>query len=156
MLLLAVPILLVGAEFALTPSIKATLDEITADSLKGHVSFLACDAFQGRDTPSPGLDIAGEYIASQFRGAGLEPGGDNGYFKTAKFINLKPNYDGMELAFEIGGRTFRPAPDKVSIGQGLKGLDLTNAPLVKATIEESNRPSRRQGRHHRTAGFRLL
>jgi hypothetical protein len=135
LLLFAAPILLVGAEFALTPSIQATLGEITADSLKGHVSFLASDALQGRDTPSPGLEIAGEYIASQFRAAALEPGGDNGYFETARFLNLKTNYNGMELAFEVGGRTFRPAADKVFVRQTLSGVDAREAPLVNAAAE---------------------
>jgi hypothetical protein len=136
LLLAAVPLLLIGAEFALTPTLTATLDEITPDSLKGHVSFLASDLLEGRDTPSQGLDIAAEYIAAQFRGAGLDPPAKDGFFETARFVNLKPNYDGLELVFEIGGRTIRPAPDRVSIGQGLTGLNLTNAPLVKASMEE--------------------
>jgi Zn-dependent M28 family amino/carboxypeptidase len=55
---------------------------ITANSLRGDVSFLASDLLEGRDTPSRGLDIAGEYIASQFRRLGLEPAGDDGYFQT--------------------------------------------------------------------------
>ncbi len=130
------PILLLGAEFTLTPSVTAALDEITADSLKGHVSFLASDLLEGRNTPSPGLDIAAEYIAAQFRGAGLEPAGKDGYFENAGFLNVKPDYDGVELAFEIGGKTFRPPADKISIGPALSGLDLTRAPLVKASIEE--------------------
>ncbi len=63
----------------------AALDRITADSLKGHLSFLASDLLEGRDTPSRGLDIAAEYIAAQFRRAGLEPIGDDGYFQTANW-----------------------------------------------------------------------
>ena len=43
------------------------------NDLKADVSFLASDALQGRATPSPGLDMAAEYIAAQFRRAGLEP-----------------------------------------------------------------------------------
>ncbi|MGE5567939.1 MAG: M28 family peptidase [Rhodospirillales bacterium] len=134
--LLAAPLWLVGAEFALTPAVNATLDEIAADSLKGHVSFLASDVLQGRDTPSPGLEIAGEYIASQFRAAGLEPGGKDGYFEPARFITMKPDYSGMRLVFDIGGQTFQPTPDNVSIGRTLSGLDIANAPLVKAKMGE--------------------
>ncbi|MSV35667.1 MAG: M20/M25/M40 family metallo-hydrolase [Bryobacterales bacterium] len=61
---------------------------ITANALRGHVSFLASDLLEGRDTPSRGLDVAGEYIAAQFRRFGLEPGGDDGYFQT---VTLKPD-----------------------------------------------------------------
>jgi Zn-dependent M28 family amino/carboxypeptidase len=60
------------------------------DSLKGHLSFLASDALEGRGTPSRGLNIAAEYIAAHFRRLGLEPLGgdkDNPYFQTT---TLKP------------------------------------------------------------------
>ena len=67
----------------ITPSIRAMLDHVSSNSLRGHLSFIASDALEGRGTPSKGLDLAAEYIASQFRRAGLEPAGDNGYFQTA-------------------------------------------------------------------------
>ncbi len=66
----------------LTPDIQTVLDSISANSLRGHVSFLASDLLEGRGTPSRGLDLAAEYIAAQFRRAGLEPVGDDGYFQT--------------------------------------------------------------------------
>lgn len=37
---------------------------------------------EGRASPSRGLDLAAEYIAAQFRRAGLEAVGDDGYFQT--------------------------------------------------------------------------
>src|ERR1017187_1831887 len=43
---------------ALTGNQTAALDRITADSLRGHLSFLASDLLEGRDTPSRGLDLA--------------------------------------------------------------------------------------------------
>jgi len=61
---------------------KAVLDHISASSLRGHLSFIASDLLEGRGTPSRGLDLAAEYIAAQFRRAGLEPVGDDGYFQT--------------------------------------------------------------------------
>ena len=66
----------------LTPEMRIVVGHITANSLRGEVSFLASDLLEGRDTPSRGLDIAGEYIASQFRRLGLEPAGDDGYFQS--------------------------------------------------------------------------
>jgi Zn-dependent M28 family amino/carboxypeptidase len=60
------------------------------DSLKGHLSFLASDALEGRGTPSRGLNIAAEYIAAHFRRMGLEPLGgdkDNPYFQVT---TIKP------------------------------------------------------------------
>lgn len=69
---------------SLTPGRRAVLDRIEPNSLRGHLSFLASDLLEGRGTPSRGLDLAAEYIAAQFRRAGLEPGGDDGYFQTAE------------------------------------------------------------------------
>ncbi|HEY3743094.1 MAG TPA: hypothetical protein VGL53_24775, partial [Bryobacteraceae bacterium] len=71
---------------AQTPSALQVINSrLTADGLKADVSFLASDALEGRGTPSRGLDIAGEYIAAQFRRAGLEPAGDDGFFQRAVF-----------------------------------------------------------------------
>ena len=52
---------------------RRALDAVSADSLRGHLSFLASDALGGRVTPSAGQQVAAEYIAAQFRRAGLEP-----------------------------------------------------------------------------------
>lgn len=74
-----------GARAAQTSAeVRAALARVSADSLRGHVSFLASDALEGRNAPSRGLDIAAEYVAAQFRRAGLEPAGESGgYFQTA-------------------------------------------------------------------------
>lgn len=66
-----------------TASRKAVLDSISADSLKGHLSFIASDALEGRGTPSKGLDVAAEYIAAQFRRAGIQPAVGESYFQMA-------------------------------------------------------------------------
>jgi hypothetical protein len=47
-------------------------------ALKAHVAFLASDAMRGRDTGSPELAVAEQYVAAQMLAAGLKPGGPNG------------------------------------------------------------------------------
>ena len=68
---------------AQTPSnnLQIISSRLTANDLKADVSFLASDALEGRGTPSRGLEIAAEYIAAQFRRAGLEPVGDAVIFR---------------------------------------------------------------------------
>ncbi len=66
----------------LTNERKQVLDHVRAESLKGHLWFIASDLLEGRGTPSRGLDLAAEYIAAQFRRDGLEPAGDDDYFQT--------------------------------------------------------------------------
>jgi hypothetical protein len=76
------------------------LPQLTAllrpNDLKADVSLLASDALQGRATPSAGLDVAAEYIASEFGRAGLDPAGDNGYFQTAAYVNVTPVVEGIK------------------------------------------------------------
>ena len=74
-----VPVVLAAAvvigqthQTALPLKTRSVLNAITAPNLKGDLSFLSSDALQGRYTPSPGLDVAAEFIASQFRAAGLD------------------------------------------------------------------------------------
>ena len=72
--------------YLLRPDERAALDHISANSLKGHLSFIASDLLEGRATPSRGLDIAAEYIAAQFRRAGLEPAVDGSYFQVTDWV----------------------------------------------------------------------
>lgn len=53
--------------------VKETVDY---NMIKGQIHFLALDALKGRDTGSPGLELAADFIMSQFRsfGVGYAPG----------------------------------------------------------------------------------
>ncbi|MGQ0816207.1 MAG: M20/M25/M40 family metallo-hydrolase [Gemmatimonadota bacterium] len=53
---------------------------ISVTDVKRRVEFLASDSLQGRDTPSPGLEIAAQYIADEFKKFGLKPAGDSGSY----------------------------------------------------------------------------
>src|SRR5579884_331789 len=87
-----------GMLAAQSAPIPARISErLTANGLKADVSFLASDALEGRGTPSRGLDVAAEYIAAQFRRAGLEPAGDDGYFQTANFFVTDRDADSFDM-----------------------------------------------------------
>jgi hypothetical protein len=87
-----------AAEPALSPAQSQLLSTISADAMRGHLAFLSSDALEGRGTPSRGLDVAAEYIASQFRAAGLEPLGDDGYFQTADWREIAPKREQAKYA----------------------------------------------------------
>ncbi len=53
---------------------------ITAEDLIRHVSIIAADSMLGRATPSSGLEQTAEYVAAEFRRAGLTPLGDAGSY----------------------------------------------------------------------------
>lgn len=125
-----------ASDFTLTPEIHAALQRITADSLRGHVSFLASDLLEGRDTPSLGLEVAAEYIAAQFRRVGLEPAGDDGYAQTAPFLLVRPNLEDFELTFQIGERKI-PIDKKDVTVQIAGGATLERVPVIRLALEDS-------------------
>lgn len=49
------------------------LQQITETKAKEHIDFLASDEMRGRNTPSPELEKAADYIAAYFKKAGIEP-----------------------------------------------------------------------------------
>ncbi len=121
----------------MTPDVQAALDGIRADSLRGDLSFIASDLLEGRDTPSRGLDIAAEYIAAQFRRAGLEPGGDDGYFQTAEMLVLQPDFTGFDVHFSHGGRNWMIGPSDAVLDTSA-ALDLNSVPIFKLDLEDES------------------
>ena len=111
-----------------SPQDMGVLDAISADDLKANLSFLSSDLLEGRDTPSRGLDIAGEFIASQFRRAGLEP-----QFQNAEFETITPDMTGFSLT--VNGTA---VTEKVTISVSA-AVDIKDAPAY--LVENSTPPS---------------
>ncbi len=104
-----------AADAKLTPEMQAVVNHISADSLRGNLSFIASDLLEGRGTPSRGLDLAAEYIAAQFRRAGLDAAGDDGYFQTVTLHVREQNPAGFEMTVTVGGKTIHVEPGQASI-----------------------------------------
>ncbi len=61
---------------------RQRITELSAARYMTDVTFLARDEMKGRGSGTPELEIAADYIAEQFRLAGLTPKGENGtYFQ---------------------------------------------------------------------------
>src|SRR5262245_65552582 len=79
---------------------------IDADALLGHIKFLASDDLKGRANGTEGLERAGDYVAQQFKAAGLDPGeGANGWFQPFELIAGLNVGKGNSLTLEYQGRT---------------------------------------------------
>jgi hypothetical protein len=83
-------------------------ETITAAEMQSFITYLASDAMQGRNTPSPQLDTAAAYIARVFSRHGARPV-DGKFTQTVK-LNIialaEPNIlriqkDGNEVTYEI-------------------------------------------------------
>lgn len=79
--------------------------QITRQEVEAHLTFLASDEMRGRNTGSPELEIAANYIAAQFKLLGLKPvPGLNGYFQPVPLENVYPATNGiLTLADESFG-----------------------------------------------------
>jgi len=122
-------LLLHAADSKLTPPMQSILEAISADSLRGHLSFIASDALEGRETPSRGLDVAAEYIAAQFRRAGLDPAAGDSYFQTAKLLVREQNPDGFLFVVTAGGKMLKISFNSTRILPE-KALTLDDVPLT--------------------------
>ena len=85
-------------------AVRSGMETITAADVKRRIEVIAHDSMGGRDTPSRGLDLTADYIASEFARFGLRPAGDNG-----TFIQRYPI---------PGGTTTRTAPNVAGILEG--------------------------------------
>ena len=78
---------------------------ITAEEMRSVIGYLASDELRGRDTPSPGLELAAEYLAREFAAAGLEPiAGGEGFIHRYPLNIRMVDTAQVELAVERGGK----------------------------------------------------
>src|SRR5215510_12424662 len=77
---------------------------IEADTLLAHIKFLASDDLKGRANGSEGLEKAGDYVAQQFKAAGLTPGEGEGWFQPFELIAGLTVGRGNSLSFEYQGK----------------------------------------------------
>src|SRR3954468_7518807 len=64
----------------------ATAGAVTPAEVCRVLSVLAHDSLEGRGTGTVGGAKAARFIAEEFRAAGLEPGGDSGYFQRVPIV----------------------------------------------------------------------
>jgi len=131
--------------FSPAPEQYRALASISGDSLRGNLSFIASDLLEGRDTPSPGLDIAAIYIAAQFRRAGLAPAGDDGYFQSAHMLRISEPAASFDLRIQDDSRKpLDPRAQTTVISR--RPLDLSALPLYKVADEAALRATDVQGK----------
>jgi hypothetical protein len=107
-----------------TDALHRAVESIQPRDFVARIGFLASDELGGRDTPSPGLDAAAVYMASEFHRAGLEPAGDPGsYLQRWPYSTRVMNLAGSRFDITVGTatRTFTYAADFVA-HPGVRGI----------------------------------
>lgn len=120
------------------PPLPSVLEDITAWDLKSHLAFLSSDALEGRYTPSPGLEIAADFIASQFAAAGLKPAGDQGYFQTAHMVDRKMPKADSDLTVQTGSETIQVPASAITIAEVATATHIVNAQVVAVSSDSDN------------------
>ncbi|MEI6486672.1 MAG: M20/M25/M40 family metallo-hydrolase [Sphingomonadales bacterium] len=105
--------------------------QFSAEAFKAHVGFLADDLLAGRDTGSPGHEIATRYVVAQFAAAGLAPAGVDGSWYQPVALREARVVPGS-ASVTIGGKT-RASGDGVLVGPNMAQESLAlEAPVVFA------------------------
>lgn len=80
-------------------------DEINVKSATKHLTILASDEFEGRDTGKPGGHKAAEYIADEFKKIGLTAPVDGSYFQPVDLIETSlqvKNFTIGDHSYQVG------------------------------------------------------
>jgi hypothetical protein len=101
---------------------------IQADNLKTHVNTLASGAFEGRETGSPGIDKAADYITKQLTAFGIPPvSGINSYYQPIAFTWI--SWDNLHI--QVRGEKYKHLWDFISYPTQNNDLtDLTRSEVV--------------------------
>jgi hypothetical protein len=114
---------------------------VTSNEVEAHLTFLASDEMRGRDTGSPEIDIAANYIASYFRQLGLKPApGTDNYFQKVGLMRTAPptsiDFKVQDMSFQLktdlvlmAGKDVSLNGDIVFVGYG------TRADMEKASVK---------------------
>lgn len=117
------------AETSDSPAEAVEGGQISTSRYSAHVTYLSHDAMQGRANGSPELEVAAEYIGSQFRIRGLQPGGEDGtYFQTFQLTTGSKVGPGNELFLGADALSFKDDFLPFRFSNSLE----VNAPLVFA------------------------
>jgi len=97
---------------------------ITAEDAKRHLSILASDAFEGRETGKPGADKAANYIAGEFKKLGLQAPVNGSYFFDVPLVE-----NSTKVSFDLNGQPINNGQDFFS-GRGTTADKSVNASEV--------------------------
>lgn len=99
-----------------------------------HTRYLASDALQGRDTGSAGYQKAADYVAEDFRRAGLQPAGDDGtYFQRVPMHSIALDKKSSSIAIVRNGSVIQiPLLQQITLVPRSGMPEKMQAPIVFA------------------------
>jgi hypothetical protein len=143
--LIAISALCISAYAQQDPVAMKYANVITPELAKQHLSIIASDAYEGRETGMPGADKAAHYIADEFKSLGLQPIVNGSYFfdvpLTQNSTKITLTANGQDFGYGTDLYDYRPATAGTStasevlyVGYGtdseIAGADLTGKVLL--------------------------
>lgn len=102
-----------------------TTAAVSPDDLRLRIGFLASDELLGRDTGSPGLRRAADYLAAEMARLRLDPAGDDGtYFQK---VPLERRFTSASMTITTAEGPISLSPDELLPASGLGGLPQTSS-----------------------------
>jgi Zn-dependent M28 family amino/carboxypeptidase len=93
------------------PAYAQSTNHFDGKSWWEYVKVLADDSMEGRETGSPGLKRAEQYVVEQLKKNGLEPAGRKGYYQIINFASREIDEKNSSLALVRDG-----VPTKLTLG----------------------------------------
>lgn len=107
---------------------------VTADEIKSQIAVLADDSLMGRKPFTKGEEKTINYISSQFKKLGLEPGNKGSYFQDVPMVEATATMaPTMSVSGAKGNFTFNAVKDYVIFTKReVPTIDIKNAPVIFA------------------------
>ena len=87
-----------GLSLSFSCSAQKVTETITAAEVKRIETVLASDSFAGRAVGTPGIQMAADFIAAEFRKAGLQPVQGTSFLQA--FVMVKPQQTSLQYSAE--------------------------------------------------------
>jgi hypothetical protein len=118
------------ASLLLTTGGTATAQDPTDARMRQDITFLASDQCEGRGVATRGINLAADYIANEFKKAGLQPGGtDHSYFQPFTMAGGV-----LETPNTLRLRGPREEERKFRLGDDFQPLGLSDPGKVNAPV----------------------
>ncbi|HEV2079075.1 MAG TPA: peptidase M28, partial [Allosphingosinicella sp.] len=102
--------------------------EFTVDAFRSHVTFLADDLLEGRNTGERGHEIAARYVATQLAGLGVKPAVNGDWYQRVPFVEFE--LSDAPARVTIGGKTFAHKSDVLIGASPFTDRTSVEAPVV--------------------------
>lgn len=90
--------------FVVTPELTAAAQAITGESLREHIAALSSDAMEGRGVASKGGELAMQYLESQLKAVGFQPGAADGTYRQVFDVVSITSQPPKTWVFERNGK----------------------------------------------------